>query len=237
MTRRIQRACVAGAIIGLFFLAWPTGAKAQFVEFERTLWGVSASMSSGFLPKWETPQSLKAFYLADEIALKGSEFQIGVVRGTTTGGDSGWSFFRQPIERGSFVVDSESDGSSVRLAVDSSDTTFDGFLYHRYTPFTMIRERVQIGMVIAGGAGWYRGMVTETRTDAEGGSTDSRMAANVLSGLVRQSESRWMPLPVFRFEAAVAGVLPGGFKARFSGGYGLPNGRTLRLGFVYLIGS
>ena len=234
---RIQRAFVGAAISCSIFLAWPAGANAQFVEFERTLWGVSASMSSGFLPTWESPQSFKAFYLADEIALTGSEFQVGVVRGTTTGGESGWSFFRQPIESGSFVVDSAGDGSSVRLEVDSPDTTFDGFLYHRYTPFTTIRERVQIGMIISGGAGWYRGMVTETRTDLGGGSTESTMAANFLSGLARESESRWIPLPVFRFEAAVAGVLGAGFKARFSGGYGLPNGRTFRLGLVYFVGS
>lgn len=42
---------------------------------------------------------------------------------------------------------------------------------------------------------------------------------------------------MFRFEGAVAGVLGGGFKARFSGGYSVPNGRIFRIGLVYFVGS
>lgn len=167
---RTRKTFVGASILAVF--GWPESAIGQFVEFEPTLWGVSASISSG-LPKWDSPQSFRAFYLADEISLRGSEFQVGVVRGTALGGDSGWSFIRQAIDSGSFVHDAENDGSSRRLTVDSAETTFDGFLYHRYTPFTTIRERVQVGMVIAAGAGWYRGMVADLRTDDQGVTTEA----------------------------------------------------------------
>ena len=215
-------------------LALPLPAASQFVEVERNLWGVSASIIPGFLPQWEAPQAFKAFYLADEIDLRGSEFQVGVVRGSMSGGDSGWSFFRQPVAEGSFVHDEEGAGP-VRLTA-AGDTTLDGVLYHRYAPFTTMRDRVQIGMIVSGGAGWYRGTVDRSRSE-EGVTTDDRVAANFLSGLARQGDSRWIPMPVFRLEAAVAGMLGAGFKARVSGGYGLPNGRVIRIGVVYLVGS
>ena len=232
----VRRFLAGASILGLGLFGVPAAATAQFVEFEQNLWGVSASITAGVLPKWNTPQGFRAFYLADEVSLAGSEFQVGVVRGTELGGDSGWSFIRQAIDSGSFVHDTLNDGSARRLTVDLP-TTFDGFLYHRYTPFTTIRERVQIGMVIGAGAGWYRGMVADVVTDAEGVATEDRMAANFLSGLAREGESRWIPLPMARFEAAVAGVLGAGFKARFSGGYSLPHGRVFRLGLVYFVGS
>lgn len=243
MTRTMRS---SSALILVLFLQWPAAAEAQFVEFERSRWGVSASITSGFLPKWETPQWFNAFYLADEVRLAGSEFQVGVVRGTGLGGESGWSFIRQALDSESFVrfrpVPPNSSGgdrddgrSSITLRVDPA-TTFDGILYHRYTPFTTIRRRVQIGVVISAGAGWYRGTVTSVSTDAQGTQTQGVDPANVLNGLVRQSESRWVPLPLLRFEGAVAGVLNDSLKVRFAGGYSLPNGRVLRLGLVYFFG-
>ena len=226
----------ASALVLALFLQWPAAAEGQFVEFERTRWGISASITSGFLPKWETPRSFTALYLADEMKLEGSEFQVGVVRGTVLGGESGWSFIRQALDPESFVRADRVDGSSVTLQVDPA-TTFDGILYHRHIPFTTIRERVQIGMLISAGAGWYRGTVTSVSTDAQGIQTQGVAPANFLFGLVRQSENRWVPLPLFRFEGAVTGVLIGGLKLRFAGGYSLPNGRVLRLGLVYLFGG
>lgn len=212
--------------------AMPVPAASQFVEVERNLWGVSASIIPGF--EWQAPQAFKAFYLADEIDLRGTEFQVGVVRGSMSGGDSGWSFIRQPVKEGSFVRDGE-DPAAVRLTA-AGDVTLDGIMYHRYAPFTTIRDRVQIGMIVSGGAGWYRGTVDRSRT-VDGVPTDDRVAASLLSGLGRESESGWIPMPMFRFEGAVAGILGAGFKARVSGGYALPNGRVIRIGIVYLVGS
>ena len=220
-------------VLALTF-ALPVPAASQFVETERNLWGVSASIIPGFLPQWQAPQAFKAFFLADEIDLQGAEFQVGVVRGSVLGGDSGWSYIRQSVAEGSFVREDEGE-NSVRLTA-AGDTTFEGVMYHRYAPFTTMRDRVQIGMIVSGGAGWYRGTVDRSRSEG-GVVTDDRVDANLLSGLARESESRWIPMPVFRLEAAVAGVLGAGVKARVSGGYGLPHGRVIRIGIVYLVGS
>lgn len=229
-----HREALLGASILVLF-GWPAPAAAQFVEFEQTAWGVAASM---VYPKWETPESFKVFYLGDEgeVRLAGSEFQIGVVRGTTFGGDSGWAFVRQGIDPGSFVHENKDNGSVLNVTADPG-TTLDGILYHRYKPFTTIRERVQIGMVVSAGAGWYRGTATQTSTDVSGASEESQEPAIFLSALAREAENRWVPLPMFRFEGAVDGVLRAGFKARFSGGYGFPSGRVFRFGLVYLFGS
>ena len=219
---------------GIAILAWTGTASAQFVEVERSLWGVSASIvSAGFLPKWETPEAFRALYLADTMQLTGSEFQIGVTRGSLVGGDSGWSYVRQAIDPESYVIDR---GGEVRLdVVESSPTTLDGFLYHRYTPFTTIRERVQVGMLFAGGAGWYRGSVQQS--GAEGMEENGSVPAAFLSGLGREGESEVVPMPLFRVEAAAAFVVGGGVKVRAGGGYGVPNGRLFRVGVVYFFGS
>lgn len=210
-------------------------ATAQFSEVERTLWGVGASIIPPGLPKWQTPHGLRAYFLADEISLKGSEFQVGVVRGSLFGGESGWSFVRQVLDKGSYVRDSTTGGGSLRLEVEG-DAMLDGFLYHRYTPFTTIRERIQVGMVISGGAGWYRGTVSRKRTE-DGRETTDEVNANYISGLARETDGSAIPTPLFRFEGAVAGLLGGGFRVRFSGGYGVPNGRVFRVGVVYFFGS
>ena len=228
-----RRKLLSTSIFVLF--QWTAAAEAQFVEFERPLWGVSASITSGFLPKWETPGSFSALYLADEVRLEGAEFQVGVVRGTMSSRESGWSFIRQVLDPESFVRADRDDGNSVILRVDP-ETTFDGILYHRYVPFTTIRERVQVGMVIAAGAGWYRGTVTRVSTDAQGMQTQGVDPANFLSGLARTSEIRLLPLPILRFEGAVAGMLGAGLRLGFSGGYSVPNGRVFRLGLVYFVG-
>ena len=232
-----QRALLGASILVLF--GWPATAAAQFIEFEQTVWGVAASM---VYPGWETPESFNVLYLdadggaGSEFQVAGSEFQIGVVRGTTFGGDSGWSFVRQAIDPGSFVRDNYVDGRVVNVTADPG-TTLDGILYHRYKPFTTIRERVQIGMVISAGAGWYRGTATRTSTDVSGASEESQEPAIFLTRIPREAANSWIPLPMFRFEGAVDGVLGSGFKARFSGGFGFPNGRVFRFGLVYLVGS
>lgn len=235
-----HREALLGASILVLF-GWPAPAAAQFVEFEQTAWGVAASM---VYPGWETPESFKVIYLdadggaGSEFHVAGSEFQIGVVRGTTFGGDSGWSFVRQGIDPGSFVRDIYVDGRVVNVTADPG-ATLDGILYHRYKPFTTIRERVQIGMVVSAGAGWYRGTATRTSTDVSGASEESQEPAIFLSRIPREAATvnSWIPLPRFRFEGAVDGVLRAGFKARFSGGYDFPSGRIFRFGLVYLFGS
>lgn len=206
-------------------------ATGQFVEVERSLWGVNASITSaGFLPKWETPQAFKPLYLAETIDLRGTEFQVGVARGSMVGGDSGWSFVRQSIDAGSSVVDRD---GKLTLKVEAP-TTLDGFLYHRYTPFTTIRERVQVGLLIAGGAGWYRGVVERSGRE---GVEDDRVAAAFLSGLGREGESKLVPMPLFRVEGSAAVIVGGGVKVRAGGGYGVPNGRLFRVGVVYFFGT
>lgn len=226
--------CV-GMVLGSTALLGGTGtAAAQFVEVERSLWGINASVTSaGFLPKWESPEAFKALYLAEEMRLSGSEYQLGVTRGSLVGGDSGWSYVRQVIDAESYVADR---GGEVRLTVvESTPTTLDGFLYHRYTPFTTIRERVQVGMLFAGGAGWYRGSVRQSGGEEEG--ENELVPAAFLSGLGREGESELVPMPLFRVEAAAAFVVGGGVKVQAGGGYGMPNGRLFRVGVVYFFGS
>ena len=217
---------------GIVILGLTGTAAAQFVEVERNLWAVNASITSaGFLPKWESPEAFKALYLADEMKLTGSEFQLGVTRGSLVGGDSGWSYVRQVIDAGSYVIDR---GGVVRLDVESP-VTLDGFLYHRYTPFTTIRERVQVGMLLAGGAGWYRGSVK--RSGAEEMKDNGPVSAAFLSGLGREGDSELVPMPLFRVEAAAAVVVGGGVKVRAGGGYGVPSGRLFRVEVLYFFGS
>jgi hypothetical protein len=89
-------AIVRGLAIGAVLFAFPQFASAQSDNERQARWGVGFS----FTPTWEITDQLTNLFDLDEgesLSLTGTELTIGVVRGSTRGGDWGVSFVRKPI--------------------------------------------------------------------------------------------------------------------------------------------
>ena len=83
-------------------------------------------------------------------SLAGTEFRIGFVRGQALGGDWGLSFVGRGIKDASAAV-LGNDGD----VTATNGNSLQGLEIHRFSPFTTIKDRVQIGLSYGIGAGWF----------------------------------------------------------------------------------
>ena len=205
---RSSIACIAG-LLGMLTAG---SAQAQFLEsFEETLWGVQGS----FTPTWRFPDQFKNL-LKDvgEIDLSGSEYTIGFARGRMSGGHWGLSLVRQRIEEGSFCQRGD--------CTDLADVSLQGFEFGSFLAFgePFAGDRIQVGMHLGGGAGWYQGVVPWRGEDVD---------VSELLTVGNQS----IPIPIFRAEFAVGVTVAPGLKIIGSGGYGFPGNRRPTVSVAY----
>ena len=200
-------------IAGLFVMLTAGSARAQFLEtFEESLWGVQGS----FTPTWRFPNQFKNLLKgAGEIDLSGSEYTIGFARGRMSGGHWGLSLVRQRIDEGSSFC----EGSE---CTDLDGVSLQGFEFGSFLAFgePFAGDRIQVGMHIGGGAGWYRGIVAWRGEDTD------------VSELLTVG-NRSIPIPIFRAEFAVAATVVPGLKIIGSGGYGFPGNRRPTVSVAY----
>jgi hypothetical protein len=142
-------------------------------------WGVVG----GFVPLWKTTSSVEnlgTLVFADDAVelLKGSEFRIGIARGRILSGDWGVSFIRKNFndqdpttaEEGRGCQGGSTQGGPLILNCTTSnvvltpdDLKISGVEVHKFIAFVTIKERVQIGVNVAGGIGVGQGgFTTET---------------------------------------------------------------------------
>ena len=201
--------------VGLFAVLVTAGpAHAQFLEsFEESLWGVQGS----FTPAWHFPDQLKNL-LKDvgEIDMSGSEYSIGFARGRMSGGHWGLSLIRQRIGEGSVCLNNEPD------CHDLDDVQLQGFEFGSFLAFgePFAADRIQVGMHLGVGAGWYQGAVSQGGVDTPVNELLSFQNANI-------------PIPLFRAEFAVAATVAPGLKIIGSGGYGFPGNRRPAVSVAY----
>lgn len=200
--------CMAG-LLGILTAG---SARAQFLEaFEETLWGVQGS----FTPTWRFPDQFKNL-LKDvgEIDLSGSEYTIGFARGRMSGGHWGLSLVRQRIEEGSFCQRGD--------CTDLADVSLQGFEFGSFLAFgePFAGDRIQVGMHLGGGAGWYQGVVPWRGEDVD---------VSELLTVGNQS----IPIPIFRAEFAIGVTVAPGLKIIGSGGYGFPGNRRPTVSVAY----
>ena len=241
----------------------PAGAQPQtlplFEEFggeER--WGVSAS----FTPTWVAPNQLRWLIGAENLDVQGSDFRIGFVRGRMLGGEWGVSFVSQRVNQGSTVELSKSfpsfpdnivipscspeafgTGDCGAFYTTASGFMLRGFELHRFVPFATFADRVQVGMNIAGGAGWYRGtarlrVVNRKDPDlAAPGELIGERVFDVAGSELTLPRDFDAPVPLFNLDFAVAGIVGWGLKVRGGAGYGLPGRRTVFFSVTYFFGA
>jgi hypothetical protein len=174
------------AIAGLLVLCRPTMAAAQrdrlLVDLSPPAqWAVTFSLT----PEWEIkPVALSELAGADRDDIRGpdgqstfggSDWSIGFARGRALGRDWGVSFVRQRIHRDA-VIDRTFDSSGGGAAcfpdtcafgerIVFRDVAVTGSEAHLYVPFVTIKERVQIGVMLAGGGGKFSGTALVDRFD------------------------------------------------------------------------
>lgn len=203
-------------------LAMPSRAHAQIDD---TSWGITAGVS----PQWSVPgDALAGLFDATRLDVKGPEFRLGVIRGTTLGGEWGISLIHKRLSKESTI---EVEGAQDALTVVADDAELIGVEVHRFFPFARA-GRVQIGANLGGGVAQLRGFVTGIYT----GPTSSSFTLPFPDAFaVTGRQIDW--LPVGRAELAAAVAIGERAKVRVSGGFNMPGLQVVSLSFSYLLGQ
>ena len=203
-------------------LGLPAAARAQIDD---TSWGITAGVS----PQWSMPGTLLAeLFDATTLDVKGPEFRLGVIRGTTLGGEWGISLIHKRLSKESTI---EVEGSDSVVTVVADDAELLGVELHRFFPFARAGN-VQIGVNLGGGIAQLRGFVT--------GAYVSQTEANFTLPFseafgVTGREIDYLPLG--RAELAAAALVGERLKIRVSGGFNMPGFQVVSLSFSYLLGQ
>ena len=140
----------------------PHHAAAQERERE-SRWGAAVS----FTPLWKGERDLVEMLISDgEGSVEGTQFSIGIARGSLWGGDWGVSYVRTPFKDGLQLVEAESSCENNSCFSHTSTQTFravrlSGVEVHGFFPIVTIRRLVQVGVNVAGGIATVDGEVEE----------------------------------------------------------------------------
>jgi hypothetical protein len=202
-------------------LIGPAPAQAQIDD---TSWGITGGVS----PRWSMPGTLLAdLFDATTLDVKGPEFRVGVIRGTTNGGEWGVSLVHKRLSKQSSL---EIEGSTNVLTVVADDAELIGVEVHRFFPFAR-SGRVQFGANVGGGIAQLRGFVTGVQL----GTTSTNFTLPFPEAfVVAGREIDW--LPVGRAEIGAATLIGERLKVRVSGGFNMPGFQVASLSFSYLLG-
>ena len=221
----------------------PSSASAQTQPSGKAShWGVRFTIT----PSWEITDQVKELLFDDEEngTISGNEFTIGFVRGSTLGGDWGVSFVRKPWDDGSGPISTSQQCLTPTNCATITESTLtqgvylNAFEVHWTPTFVTIKNRVQIGLNVAGGIGAMKGNVVITETGEEfvfgpGGAT--RVPVN-RSETVAAKDELMEYFPLFKLEGAASFIILPALKARFAAGLNFP-AYSFNIGAVYLIGA
>jgi hypothetical protein len=199
--------------------------KPASAQIDDPSWGVTGGLS----PQWAVPGDwLAGLFDAKTIDVKGPEFRLGIVRGTTMGGEWGVSLVHKRLSKQSTVAVA---GRNDVLTVVASDAEMLGVEAHRFIPFARM-NKVQVGVNLGGGIAQLRGFVSGTYV----GTTSTNFTLPFPDALaVTGREIDW--IPVGRAELAAATLVGERLKVRLSGGFNMPGFQVVSLSFSYLLGQ
>lgn len=215
---------------------------AQAQEDRKSHWGASVS----FTPQWKAHEKLQELLWAEgDGTLEGSEFTVGLVRGSTRGGDWGVSFVRKPVKNGTTITRFTEESDAQFLVRQThrivfQDTYLQGVEFHAFIPFATIKNRVQIGLNLAGGIATTKGTVEETfdmfsqfRLPNGEVFTNTDTSSNTFPA----SEVVYEYQPLGKVEAQAAFILAPSVKLKVGGGFNMPSAASFRVGLVFLFGA
>jgi hypothetical protein len=226
------------SLLALLVCSVPTAATAQ----QESHWVVGASFS----PTWSSSDNLKATVGFDG-AMEGTEFTIGIGRGSTRGGEWTVSFVHKPLEdTTSSEFEEECFGLpgecfSTNETFTTQDVVLRGMEFVWSGSFVTIANRVQIGLNAGGGFAKPRGTVVETftQTSAFRNPPPNGPLRTMTFSETFQSDAAevfYKTVPLFKLEGQVGVIVAPSFKVKFSGGLNNP-GYGFRISAAYLIGA
>jgi hypothetical protein len=180
-------------------------------------WGVIGS----FAP-WTADNRFKVFYDARTLDFAGDEVRFGIARGSTRRGEFAFLYVKKRIDEGSTLTD-----LNHRTFVIGPEVYVTGFMAEQFVPFGTIARTVQIGFVMAAGAGKAHGHAISVADDT---AVD---AHRVLRVFAQPREFQ----PLARAELAIAVAAAPGTKLRFSGGFDWPGSTKLSVSAMYFFGD
>ena len=204
-------------------------------------WAVGMS----FTPAWTSHDSLAKNLLGYEGELEGTEFTVGVGRGSTRGGDWTVSYVNKPIDD-TTLVETEQDCFSGSCSTFTStqtlhDVRLSGVEFNWSRPFVTIKDRVQIGISVGGGVASTKGTVDGTFAVTNSftfqGKTTTSSFNDSFSSPASEAEVFYSIVPLVKLEAQGAVILHPTFKVKFAGGMNNPSAFAFRISFIYLIGA
>lgn len=196
-------------------------------------WGVNVS----FTPTWKSLDQFKELFVEEEGTIEGTEFTIGIARGSMRGGDWSVSYVHKPLKDTTFVESEQSCES--QFCYTSTNTlafqkvVLKGVEYVWSKPFVTFANRVQIGINVGGGAAWVHGTIVETH-DFVSAPPFPSSSHDEFSGPAK--DTLYPIYPLGKVEAMGSFVIAPGLKVKVSGGFNFP-AASFRIGAVYLIGS
>lgn len=190
---------------------------------EESAWGVQASLT----PEWRSIDFVREFLGAERLDLSGSDFMIGFARGRMRSGHWGVSFLRQEW-RDAWVCE------NIGCYGATGSLQLRGIAANWFVPVgsPFAGDRLQVGMHVDVGAGWFHGNVRLDEVLQGGPLLDSDRVGEVVP--IHEVLDGWeSALPLFRAEVAVAVIVAPGLKVIGSGGWGFPFRRRIGISVAY----
>lgn len=248
------------AAVGVALLGLASVAEAQN---ESSRWGVAGAI----VPVWNVPSGsgplgklAEAVYEAGDLGLDidGADFRIGIVRGRLLSGEWGVSFVRRTIEDGSTQGAFGEDCQDVSPLGQPQivcfvygdryiyqNTRLNGLEVNKFIPVVTIKQRLQIGVDVAGGFGAISGTAEHQQAF-----NDLRPIQNAQGQFIGQSHTVIIntetvdakglmvfdPTLLGRVEFAVAGIVTPQLKVRFSAGMNFPGSHVASVGASFFFG-
>jgi hypothetical protein len=237
--RHGARAFLSGVLLLVVVIGVPP-ARAQAQGTDDSHWGVAASST----PNWTIAEQIRMLFFEGDGTIKGSEFTIGLVRGSTRGGDWGVSFVRKPFKDGSGEISSDvrcfSPAPQTQCVTETESTLtqgvyLNGVQVHWFIAFATIKNRVQVGLNVGGGVGIMNGNVVKTKdgfTPSVNPQTKQPTLTPTHTVETLLAKDELLPMfPLGKLEAEDAVIVTPALKIKIAGGLNFPS-IGMRVGLV-----
>ena len=187
------------------------------------MWGVQASLT----PEWRSIDFVRELLGAERLDLSGSDFMIGFARGRMRSGHWGVSFLGQEWRDAWVCGNTGCYGAAGSLQLR-------GLAANWFVPVgsRFAGDRLQVGMYVDAGAGWFHGDVRLDEIHQGGPLLDDYSVGDVVP--IHDVLDGWeSALQLFRAEVAVAVIVAPGLKVIGSGGWGFPFRRRIGISVAY----
>jgi hypothetical protein len=246
------------ALASVVLLLAPRASFAQTDRNRASRWAVSFSFS----PSWKIHSAVENLFAEEDETLlfKGQELTLGIGRGSLFGGDWGVSFLRKPFDDGVALSSTSSDcfepgqGQPEICLSGQEQKIFEnvqltGVEVHWFIAIVRIKDRVQVGVNVAGGIGTFSGTVLTVRDDEFAdfvpgppcppdrppgcGQPIIRIATRHEEEREPASDALLPYFPLGKVELQGAVILGPSLKVKVGGGFNFP-GTGARIAVVYL---